>query len=129
MFQLSSNPRGLAGILDSIPREALFSLTDKVTDPETGETTDKVSEYTVPVEFPPTAAMLYANVLANSGAEYATTWAMQIALGVDGFNALCGADVSREDFVKIVAIVVGKIQGLAVSIPGASDPKETAPAA
>lgn len=119
MFQLTSRPGGLQGILKDAPREALFSVTDK--DPKTGE--DVTTEYTVPVEFPPTAAMLYANVLGNAGAEQATTWAMQLALGMDGFAALCSVDVPREDFVRMVAVVIGKIQGLTISAEGASDPK------
>lgn len=112
MFELTSRPGGLAGILQDGPREVLFSIDD--------------TEYTIPVEFPPTAAMLYANVLGTGGAEYATTWAMQLALGVDGFAALCAVDVPKEEFVKMLAVVIGKIQGFTISAPGATDPKPTA---
>lgn len=112
MFELTSRPGGLAGILKDGPREALFSIDG--------------TEYTIPVEFPPTAAMLYTNVQATGGDEQATTWAMQLALGVEGFAALCSVDIPKEEFVKMLAVVIGKIQGFTISAPGATDPKPTA---
>lgn len=128
MFKLTNRPGGLAGILEDAPREALFSLSETTQDPDTGKDVVTEREYTIPVEFPPTAAMLYAQVLSNAGAEQATTWAMRLALGEAGFAALCGADIDRETFVRMLAVVVGKIQGLDVTAAGASDPKAASPA-
>jgi len=122
VFELTSRPGGLAGILQDGPREPLFSVTD--IDPETGKTS--VTEYTIPVEFPPTAAMLYANIRSAGSDDEVATWALQLSLGMDGFRALCSLDVPREDFVKMLAIVVGKIQGHDISAPGAAAPKRTA---
>lgn len=129
MFKLTSRPGGLAGILRDGPREALFSLTDTVQDPDTGQDVARDTEYTIPVEFPPTAAMLYAQILGTSGADQATTWAMRLSLGDDGWSALCNAPVDKATFVRMVAVVIGKIQGLDVTAAGAADAGGDAPKA
>lgn len=122
MFKLTSRPGGIEGMLRDNPREPLFSLSETTQDPETGKDVTTEREYTIPVEYPPTVAMLYANVLGTAGAEQATTWAMRLSLGEDGWAALMSADIPRETFVRMVAVVIGKIQGLDVTAAGAAAP-------
>lgn len=104
MFEFTSRPGGIAGQLLDAPRDELFSVDGKA--------------YTIPVEFPPTVALAYASVKLQYGEEAVVAWAMQIALGDEGLSVLTNLGVPKEDFTKLVAIVVGRIQGLAMVIPG-----------
>lgn len=105
MFEFTTRPGGVAGQLLDSPRDELFSVDGK--------------SYTIPVEFPPTVALAYASILMQYGEEPVVAWSMELALGKEGFSALTNlTDVSKEDFTKLVAIVIGRIQGLAMVIPG-----------
>lgn len=104
MFEFTSRPGGIAGQLLDAPRDELFSVDGKV--------------YTIPIEFPPTVALAYASVKLQYGEEAVVAWSMQVALGDEGLSVLTNLGVSKEDFTKLVAIVVGRIQGLAMVIPG-----------
>jgi hypothetical protein len=104
MFEFTARPGGIAGILADSPRDELFRVDGKI--------------YTIPVDFPPTVALAYASIKLQYGEEAVVAWAMQIALGDEGLSVLTNLGVSREDFTKLVAIIVGRIQGLAMVIPG-----------
>jgi hypothetical protein len=106
VFELTTKTGGLAGELLDGPRDELFSVDGKV--------------YTIPVEFPPMVGFNYITVQRRYGDEVAVSWAMELALGAEGLEALTGADVPNETFAKLVAIIIGRIQGLAMHVPGAT---------
>lgn len=97
------------GTPDYGPREELFSVGD--------------NKYTLPVKCPLSLAMGYATVNRQFGSEMATSWALEMALGEAGLNALLNSDPSDSDLVKIISVVLGRIQGIAVPVPD-PDPKE-----
>jgi hypothetical protein len=104
MFQFNARTGGLAGRMLDLPREELFSVKGK--------------SYTIPVDFPPTCAVGYATVQRRYGDDAALSWVLELALGIDGLEALTASDVTPEDLTKISAIIIGRVTGLAMAIPG-----------
>jgi len=68
--------------------------------------------YTIPKRFGYTWALEYARVGRTEGATAGVVWAMERALGTVGFNVLFSTDVSDEDCEKMVAFVIGRVEGL-----------------
>lgn len=113
MFEFKPVP-SLAERLAKGPREALFSV-------------GKKKVYTIPVEFPATMGLAYGNMKLYKGDEQAVVWAVQLALGSDGFDALTQADPSREELAQVFAVIVRRIQGYPIAIPGKAPAPEEEP--
>lgn len=92
-----------------VEREPLFAL-DGIT-------------YTVPKRFTPSDMLMYAHAVRHYGNDQATSWALEIALGPDGYNALLSAGdaIGHDDFAKLIGVVTYRMVGLDAEVPG---PKE-----
>lgn len=117
MFNYTKRVGGIAGLLLDSPRDELFNVTEVV------DGKRETKSFTIPVDFPPVCGVTYAMIRRNAGEETAVAWALELAMGREGFSAMSDIDIPREDFVKIIAVIVGRIQGLAMEVPGADAPK------
>lgn len=93
-----------------VQREPLFAL-DGVT-------------YTIPTRFTPSEMLMYAHATRHYGPDQAVSWALEIALGADGYTTLMNVPpgtIPDEDFGKIIGVVTQRMVGLEAQVPG---PKE-----
>jgi hypothetical protein len=100
-----------------VEREPLFAL-DGVT-------------YTIPKRFTPSDMLMYAHAVRHFGNDQAVSWALEAALGSDGYSALLGAGdaIGHDDFGKLIAVVTYRMLGLDAEVPGPKeDETATAPA-
>jgi hypothetical protein len=92
-------------------RDELFSIDGKA--------------YSIPREMRPLDMANYTYLVDTLGGDSAALWALQRALGNEGFSAfmdLPPEQISREDFTRIMQVVTGRFVGLKTEVPGA-DPK------
>ena len=104
MFEFTTESGGVKAAIEKMPRDELFSV-------------DGVP-YTIPTKFPPIVAIMYGRMVREQGNDAMVAWALDIALGPVGMNAFLSVSPSEEDIVKVVAIILARIQGLAAVIPG-----------
>lgn len=94
-----------------IEREELFSIDGK--------------SYTIPKRFEPLEMAKYTHLVDTLGADSAGMWALQAALGDEGYFAYLNLPpraVSQEDFVVVMQVVTGRMVGLSTVIPKGPDP-------
>lgn len=97
-------------------REELFSLDGTV--------------YTIPVSFSAGQTLTYVDGLRKYGPDMAGAWALETALGTEGYQALLGADeatIPREAFVKLLTVVTRRILGQDAEVPGPKAPTRPTP--
>jgi hypothetical protein len=113
MFEFTTPVGGLAGVLLDGPREELFSIADD----------GKTRVFTIPTEVPPAVPLAYA-AIKNRGTDSDTlvAWVLNLMLGEDALSALTNLDITAAQFAQVVAIVVGRAQGLNIDVPGATTP-------
>jgi hypothetical protein len=90
-----------------VRREELFSLDGVV--------------YTIPVKFDTTDSLGYVEALRKYGTDVAVSWALELALGPDGYQTLLSVPhgtISDDQFAVLVNIVTNRILGKEVHIPG-----------
>lgn len=117
MFEFTSNPKGLEGVLAGLDRETLCRLD--------GE------DITIPVTYPASAGLAYVAMDQQYGYGAAMYWAMQVSLGTQAWERLLGVGLTDEQLTQIAGVVVARIQGQESPIPqaAASDPKARKPRA
>lgn len=108
MFEFTSNPKGLEGVLAELPREPLCKIDDTVV--------------TIPKEFPASVGLAYVAVQQRYGDGAALIWGLQTALGAEAVDLLLNVGLTDEQFTTITAIVVARMQGEPVSIPTEDKP-------
>lgn len=92
-------------------REELFAIDGKA--------------YTIPKTIRPLQMAKYTHLVDSLGADSAGMWALQEALGEEGYLAFLNLPterVSKDDFAVVIGVVTGRFVGLATEVPGA-DPK------
>lgn len=112
MFEFETRVGGLAAKMRELPQEELFQTNLKEADG-----TEVLRVFTIPVDFPHTVAIGYATMQRVHGDEMAVNWLLEVALGTEGLVALTQADVPRDAFVQVLAVIVGRTRGLAMEVP------------
>lgn len=91
----------------AVEREDFFSLDGTV--------------YTIPAAFSAGETLTYVDGLRKYGPDMAASWALELALGEDGYRALLGAPehvVSKEDFERLLIVVTRRLLGQESPVPG-----------
>jgi hypothetical protein len=85
---------------------------------------------TIPKRFLPTDMLQYLHVLQVGGGDAAAKWALQLALGDDGFWKLidAGAALTEDALGQMINCVTGRLLGLDTPVPGPKAEPETDPA-
>lgn len=99
-----------------VEREDLFSL---------GGAT-----YTIPVSFSAGETLTYVDGLRKYGPDMAASWALEMALGEDGYRALLGAPehvVPKQDFARLVTVITSRLLGQESPVPGGPKVRPAAP--
>lgn len=110
MLEFTTNPEAPA-----VEREDFFSLDGTV--------------YTIPAAFSAGETLTYVDGLRKYGPDMAASWALELALGEDGYRALLGAPehvVSRQDFARLVTVITSRLLGQESAVPGPKAPRPAA---
>jgi hypothetical protein len=106
VFEFQTRVGGLAQQMRDLPQEDLVTTGDVV--------------YTIPIEFPPMVSVGWSTVTRQYGDDVATTWLLETALGSAGLAALTQADVPRDAFVQVLAVIIARTRGLVMEVPSAA---------
>lgn len=90
------------------PRETLFTIDGR--------------ECTVPVSFEPIECARYAHMVEQFGGDQAGVWALRYALGDEDYLAFINLPphaVSRDDFIRVMGVITGRLVGMDVAVPKA----------
>jgi hypothetical protein len=110
MFELSNKAKR-----ETVDREVLFTI-------------DGVP-YTIPKRFRPLEMARYAHMVSQEGADQAGVWALQLALGDDGYLALLNLPpeaIDKDTWAGLLGVVIARLVGLDREVPG---PKWAEPSA
>lgn len=113
MFEFTTNPKGIEGVLADVEREPLCKIDGEVV--------------TIPKQFPASVGLAFVAMEANRGREVAVVWAMQCSLGSAVWEKLVTeVDLPDTALTQLMTIVIGRMQGIPAPIP---EPEDDAPKA